>query len=104
MKLLQDIKEIREEPMDFVGSDDAAKHQKYILNGFLLLAMAVGGIRRQIHDSFYVVCAGYVVMLILTVPAWPWYRKNAIIWLAPLKVTEKRVFVDSDEEEDSDSS
>ncbi|CAK9829245.1 Signal peptidase complex subunit 1 [Anthophora retusa] len=79
---IQNIKSIQTH-MDYDGQARAEKLSTVIITLFGVVGLIWGYIIQQFSQTIYVLGAGFVTAVLLTVPPWPMYRCKPLDWQKP---------------------
>jgi signal peptidase complex subunit 1 len=82
--------------MDFDGQRRAERIFQMIIALFAVVGFIWGYLWQQFSQTVYILMAGFILSCILTLPAWPMYRKK------PLKWQPAQIFADTDAEPSTD--
>ncbi|XP_043268374.1 signal peptidase complex subunit 1 isoform X2 [Venturia canescens] len=69
--------------MDYDGQARAERLSRVIITLFGVVGLIWGYVIQQFSQTIYILGAGFVMAAIITVPAWPMYRRNPLEWLKP---------------------
>ncbi|XP_026477935.1 signal peptidase complex subunit 1 [Ctenocephalides felis] len=69
--------------MDYEGQARAEKLSRLIVTLFGVIGLIYGYVVQQFSMTVYILGAGFVVALLITVPAWPFYRLKPLNWQKP---------------------
>ncbi|KAI0219944.1 Signal peptidase complex subunit 1 [Lamellibrachia satsuma] len=76
--------------MDFDGQRRAERTFQVIIILFAVVGFIWGYICQQFSQTMYILCAGFLLSCVLTLPPWPIYRMKSLDWQKP-KPTEDSV-------------
>lgn len=65
---------------DFDGQARAERLSRTIITLFGIVGLIWGGIIQQFSQTVYILAAGFVLALLVTVPPWPIYRRKPLNW------------------------
>lgn len=74
--------------MDFKGQALAELQIIRILVAFAAIGFLAGYVMRDFRLCVYINAVGLVLTLLLVVPDWPMYNRQALDWLPPLEATD----------------
>lgn len=69
--------------IDYAGQARAEQLYRFIITLFSIVGLVWGYIVQQFSQSVYILCAGFILATILTVPPWPMYRRKTLQWQVP---------------------
>uniref|UniRef100_A0A6M2DNW1 Signal peptidase complex subunit 1 n=1 Tax=Xenopsylla cheopis TaxID=163159 RepID=A0A6M2DNW1_XENCH len=69
--------------MDYEGQARAEKLSRIIITFFGVIGLIYGYVIQQFSMTVYILGAGFLVAILLTVPAWPFYRLKPLNWQKP---------------------
>ncbi|EEB14979.1 conserved hypothetical protein [Pediculus humanus corporis] len=69
--------------MDFDGQGKAEKYSRFIITLFGVVGLLWGYIIQQFSQTVYILGAGFVLAVLMTVPPWPMYRRKPLQWQKP---------------------
>ncbi len=72
--------------MDFKGQDKSERLSRMIVVLFGAVGIVWGYVLQQFSQTVYILAAGLALAALLTVPPWPFYRRNPVKWQKPRKV------------------
>ncbi|KAK2176183.1 hypothetical protein NP493_677g02099 [Ridgeia piscesae] len=74
--------------MDFDGQKRAERTFQVIIILFAVVGFVWGYICQQFSQTMYILCAGFLLSCVLTLPPWPIYRMKNLDWQKP-RITEE---------------
>lgn len=77
--------------MDFEGQKKAERTFQITIILFAAVGFAWGYICQQFSQTMYILCAGFLLSSILTLPPWPMYRLTPLDWQKPSVIEEEEV-------------
>ncbi|XP_029035239.1 signal peptidase complex subunit 1-like [Osmia lignaria lignaria] len=80
--LIQYIKSIPTH-MDYDGQARAEKFSRIIVTLFGIVGLIWGYVIQQFSQTIYILGAGLLMSILITVPAWPMYRRKPLDWQKP---------------------
>ncbi|KAG5674135.1 hypothetical protein PVAND_004120 [Polypedilum vanderplanki] len=66
--------------MDFEGQNRAEKISRAIITFFGFAGLIWGAIIQQFSQTIYILAAGFVLALLITIPPYPLYRRKPLNW------------------------
>lgn len=66
--------------MDYEGQKRAEKTFQVIIVLFAVVGFVWGYICQQFSQTMYILCAGFLLSCVLTLPPWPMYRLKPLQW------------------------
>ncbi|CAG9809999.1 unnamed protein product [Chironomus riparius] len=66
--------------MDFEGQAKAEKISRLIITLFGFVGLIFGAVIQQFSQTIYILAAGFVLALLITIPPYPLYRKKPLNW------------------------
>jgi len=75
--------------MDFEGQKKAERTFQIIIVLFAAVGFSWGYICQQFSQTMYILCAGFALSCVLTLPPWPMYRLKPLNWLKPVVQASK---------------
>lgn len=74
--------------MDFRGQKIAERLFQVIISFFGIIGFIAGYVMQQFSMTIYSVLFGVLVSAVLTLPPWPMYRNNPVVWQKPSDSTK----------------
>ncbi|KAG2383214.1 hypothetical protein C9374_004551 [Naegleria lovaniensis] len=66
--------------IDYRGQALAESIYRYTLFTSAIVGLLVGFYFQKFSFGFYIFAIGTLLVLVLTVPPWPFYRRNPVVW------------------------
>jgi signal peptidase complex subunit 1 len=65
---------------DFEGQARAEKISRAIITFFGFVGLIFGAVIQQFSQTIYILAAGFILALLITIPPYPLYRKKPLNW------------------------
>ncbi|XP_044743227.1 signal peptidase complex subunit 1 [Chrysoperla carnea] len=69
--------------MDYEGQAKAEKFYRVIITLFGVVGIVWGYIIQQFSQTIFILAAGAILAVLISVPPWPMYRKHPLNWQKP---------------------